>query len=294
MIYFCSYVDFWINMKTYYYNWNCLNYTPIVYYNCELMADDKYLYMVGDSHRTYPLTNHPGIYSLRVQTPDLTQPWVYESLNTLTEFGELSHSRSWAFYSGNLVLAYFTTDGKIKLLRQTDQSSDTWDDTEVIFDGTGYSDSKNPALAADNSGRLFAVWTGKHTSSGEYHLLASMKESPSGSWSPPILVATSSQPFDDQHVSCSTEKVLLPTGDSEYLVLTGYENGGVVYSQISPKDLWAFLPPQQVSADGDTTRDPDTLCMAPPYIYDALFAWCFQVSDENWDIKFRNADFKTP
>jgi hypothetical protein len=67
-----------------------------------------------------------------------------------------------------------------------------------------------------------------------------------------------------------------------------------VSAQISPKDLWGFLPPQQVSAEGDVTRDPDTLCLGGAYNYDSLFAWSFEVDEDNWDIKFRNADFETP
>jgi hypothetical protein len=294
-IYFCGYVDYYINIKTYHYNSNCVNQCPIVFSNMELMADDKYLYMVGDSYRTGgPVSDEPGIYSLRVETPDGTVPWLYVTLTTLTTYGEVSHSRSWAFYDGNLVLACHTQDGKIKLLRQTNQTLDTWDDTEVIFDGTGYSGCKNPALAADKTGRLFAIWTGQETSGGEYRLLASMKESATATWLTPIVVAGSSEPFDDQHISCSTDEVLLPTGDSEYLVLAGYETGGVAISRISPMDLWAFLPAQQVSAEEDVARDPDTLCMATPYLYDALFAWSFEAAEDDWDIKFRNADFETP
>jgi len=293
-IYFCAYVDHYINPKSYYYNSNCVNFTPLVYQNCEVMADDDYLYMVGDSYRTTPITDQPGIYSLRVETPSCSVPWVYETLKILTESGEVSHSRSWAIHGGTLVLAYYTTDGKIKLLKQIDQTGDTWDDTEVIFDGTGYTGCKHPAIAVDGSDRLFALWTGQEGSSGDYHLLASMKETPSGSWTEPIVAATSSSPFDDQHITCSTQAVLLPTGDSEYLVLIGYQTGDIVYSQVSPKDLWAFLPTQLVSADGDVTRDPDTLCLAAPYLYDALFAWSFEVDEDNWDIKFRNADFETP
>ncbi len=292
-VYFCAYVDHLINHKTYYYNWNCVNLTPLVYENCEVMADDKYLYMVGDSYRDVPITNHPGIYSLRVKTPSCTNLWVYETLQTLTKYGEVSHSRSWGIHGGTLVLAYYTLGGQIRLAKQTDQAADTWDDTEIIFDGTGYTDCRNPAIAVDASDRLFALWTGREDASGEYHLLVSMKETPSGEWTEPIVAASSSDPFDDQHISCSTEQILLPTGDSEYVVLIGYENNGVVQSRISPKDLWAFLPEQQVSAD-DMARDPDTLCLEEPYNYDALFAWSFEVDEDNWDIKFRNADFETP
>ncbi|MFH1676346.1 MAG: hypothetical protein ABIC40_04900, partial [bacterium] len=43
-IYFCRDVDRWINFATYFNT--CNNPGPIVYLNCELMADDDYLYLV--------------------------------------------------------------------------------------------------------------------------------------------------------------------------------------------------------------------------------------------------------
>ncbi|MFH1675374.1 MAG: hypothetical protein ABIC40_00005, partial [bacterium] len=227
-------------------------------------------------------------------TPAPPDPFECTVRHDYTDFGEISHSRSWCFQEGWLVMAFFTTDGKIKLLKQTDVDSDTWDDSEVIFDGSGYTECRDPSITTDGSNRLFAVWTGFDNSAGEYRLLASMKESPSSDWTEPIVAAVSETPFDDQHISCSKEKVLLPTGDEEYVVLIGYQVGDIVYSQISPKDLWAFLPPQIVSAQDDVTRDPDTLCLESPYNYNALFGWSFKVTDDNWDIKFRNADFKTP
>jgi len=291
-IYFCCYVDSMINYKQHYYNSSILGAMPQIYSNCEIMADSDHLYMLGDGY--IPAGNGPGIYSLRVDTPTCTVPWNYDPLNALTDNGEISHCRSWAIQDGKLALAFFRLDGQIRLLRQTDPTSDEWDDTEVIFNGSGYTDSKDPSIAEDGSDRLFAVWTGQETSSGEFRLLASMKETPTSAWTAPIIAATSSVPFDDQHISCSAEKVLLPTGDSEYMVVIGYETNDVTYSEISPKDLWAFLPAQQVSAEGDATKDPDTLCLESPYSYDALFVWCFEVDSDNWDVKFRNGDFETP
>ena len=288
-------VDRWINMATYFFT--CINPGPVIFNNCEILADDDYLYHVADGWKpdaSTPAWDGPGIYCMRVATPAPPDPFVCTSETIFTNFGEISHCRSWCFQDGKLFMVYFTTDGKIKLLRQTDNILDTWDDTEVIFGGAGYTGCKDPSIAVDKSGRLFVVWTGKENASGEYRLLASMKATPAGAWIAPVIAAASSTPFDDQHISCSSEKVLLPTGDSEYPVLIGYQVGDKVYSQISPKNLWAFLPAQQVSAVGDVTRDADTLCLEPPYNYDSLFAWSFKVVDTNWDIKFRNADFKTP
>ena len=83
------------------------------------------------------------------------------------------------------------------------------------------------------------------------------------------------------------------------MVLIGYEEHHIVQSRISPMDLWAFLPSQQVSDGPDIAADPDTLCLKGDYKYDALFAWNSEVTPGtigwgNHDIKFRNADFKTP
>ena len=291
-IYFCRDVDRWINFATYFNN--CNNPGPMIYLNCELMADDDYLYLVSDGWRDGTSWDGPGIYCMRTPTPAPPDPFQCTERHDYTDNGEISHSRSWAFHSNTMVMAFYRLDGQIRLLRQTDIVSDIWDDTEVIFDGSGYSDCKDPALAADGNDRLFAVWTGQEMSSGVYHLLASMKESADGEWTDPVIAAVSSQPINDGHVSCSAEQIMLPTGDSEYLVLIGYESDGVVFSGISPMNLWAFLPARQVSAAGDDTRDPDTLCLEAPYVYDSLFAWSFMVDEDNWDIKFRNADFQTP
>jgi hypothetical protein len=197
------------------------------------------------------------------------------------------------------VLAYYTTAGEIKLLRQTDQVSDTWDDTEIIFNGSGYTGSKHPSLAVDGDGRLFCIWTGQNSSTNKYEILASMKATKTGTWTTPIIAASSDLAFNDASVTISSEKVLLPTGDSEYMVLIGYENNGVIQSRISPKDLWAFLPEQQVNTGSAPTQEPDVLCLQAPYTFDALFTWSFEVTPGDLgvgdhDIKFRNADFKTP
>ena len=288
-------VDRWINWATYYFV--CNNPGPVIFENCEIIADDDYIYHVSDGWQySGPAVDEPGIYCMRAPTPAPPDPFECTSQTVLTDFGEISHSRSWCFHGGQLVLAYFTADGEIKLAKQTDVDADTWDDSEVIFDGSGYTECRDPSIASDGSDRLFALWTGMENSSGDYRLLVSMKETPTDNWTEPIVAAISLYPntFDDQHISCSTEKVLLPTGDSEYMVLIGYQANGITCSEISPKNLWAFLPAQQVSAENDVTRDPDTLCLESPYLYDAMFGWSYKVTADNGDIKFRNADFKTP
>ena len=121
-----------------------------------------------------------------------------------------------------------------------------------------------------------------------------MKADPLAEWTTPVVAASSASEFNDCHITTSYEQVLLPTGASEYMVLIGYEQDGIVYSQISPKDLWAFLPYQVVSEETNTSQDPDTMCFAAPYLYDALFAWSIEVLPDDWDIRFRNGDFVTP
>jgi len=289
-LFFVPDVDAWPDGNHYYNNGY---FAPYIEKNCELMADDTYLYMIGD---------HPGsgIYCQRVVAPSWPDwTWYPTSVVTYTDNGEVSHVRSWAIQSGQLVLAFYTTSGQIKLLRQTDQASDTWDDTEVIFDGSGYTDCKDPSVAVDGDGRLFAVWTGKNSSTNLYEILASMKDTKTGTWTTPIVATSSDSAYNDTSVTISAEKVLLPTGDSEYMVLIGYENNGVIQSCISPKDLWAFLPEQEVDTGVVTAQEPDVLCPKAPYTFDALFTWSFEVTPGDLgigdhDIKFRNADFKTP
>jgi hypothetical protein len=299
-IYFSVDVDHYIHGHgEYNYPNNMLNDGVHCYANGEIMADDTYLYEVGDGG-SYTVGNGPGLYEIRVTDPHWAWP-MYEPLQTLTSYGEASHVRSWCRYNGTLALSYFTLGNQIRLLKQTDKAANTWDDTEVIFDGAskGYLNSRNPSICADGDGRLFAIWVAQQASTNEWHLLASMKESPTSALTEPLIAATSTTEINDAHVSVSAEKVTLPTGDHEYVLLVGYEKDGVTISDISPMDLWAFLPAVQVSADGDITRDPDTLCTAPPYKYDAMFTWAFEVTPGalgvgNYDIKFRNANFKTP
>jgi hypothetical protein len=287
MLFFCPDVDAW---KDYNFEYNYNNLGPFIDKNDELMADDTYLYLIGDY-------DGPGIYCQRVLTPDPI--WQNTGIVTYSNNGEVSHVRSWAIQSDQLVLGFYTTSGQIKLLRQTDKPLDTWDDTQVIFNGSGYNGCKDPALAVDGDGRLFAVWTGQNSSTNKFEILASMKSTQTGTWTTPIVAASSDIAFNDCSVTTSADKVLLPTGDSEYMVLIGYENNGVIQSQISPKDLWAFLPEHQVSTETVPTQEPDVLCPKSPYTFDALFTWSFEVTPGDLgvgdhDIKFRNADFKTP
>ena len=290
-VFFSMDVDAWPNGDNQ-YNYPCL--TNQIVLNEEIMADSTSVYLVSDAYSG--IGDGPGIYSQKCPTPNWM--WIAGPMTVLSNYGEISHSRSWTSLDNKLMLIYYTLNGQIRLTNQTDPVAEVWDDTEVVFDGTGYTGCTDPSICVDGDGRVFAIWTGKENSSGEYHILASMKE-PMGTWTTPLIAATSGSAFDELHVTTSADKILLPTGDSEYMVLIGYQDGQTAQSRISPMDLWAFLPAQQVSAVTDIANDLDTLCLKAPYKYDALFSWNYEITPGgvgagNRDIKFRSADFKTP
>jgi hypothetical protein len=120
-----------------------------------------------------------------------------------------------------------------------------------------------------------------------------MRPTPSGSWSAPVTVASSSGDFYDIHITSA--QVLLPTNTTEDVALVAWQSAGIVSAAISPLDLLAFLPAVDVTAPGVKAQDPDVLCMDPSstYFYDVLFAYSWKdVTD--WDVAIRNADFATP
>lgn len=302
-IYFSVDVDHFPNSHNYYNAYTLFNR---IYINAEIMADADYLYTVSDGAIDIAGQDGPGIYSYRQLTPNYSWPGWPDStdplpvMNTLTDYGEVSHSRSWAFQDGLLVMAYYTLDGQVKLLRQTDQVNDIWDNTEIIYDGIGYLDSAHPALCFDDENRLFAVWNGQEINSGENYLLASKLEASGDTWSEPMVIATSATDvFEDQHISMRTMEYEFPNGDMVDLLLVAYEIDNMVTYQILMADAWDWLPPMQVSEAGEITRDPDAMCMNNDYIYDALIAWSYEiipgdVGYGDYDIKFVNADFVTP
>ncbi|MFH1676121.1 MAG: hypothetical protein ABIC40_03765, partial [bacterium] len=302
-IYFSLDVDHFINGPHYYYN----AYTLFnrIYKAEEIMADDDYLYLVSDGDVS--MGDGPGIYSYRFNTPNYmwagwpgsTDP--IPSLNVISSYGEISHSRSWAFRDDLLCMAYYTNSNQIKLLKQTDYANDIWDDTEIIFNGAGYSESKNPGLSYDSNNNLYVVWTGLNASTAAYDVLVSMSDSP-GNWTAPMVIASSTTDFfDDQHSSFYATPFELPNGDMENLLLIGYEVDSHTYYQIVLLDAWDWLPPLEVDAPYEVIRDPDTMCIDPAfgYKYDALITWSSEVIPGtigygNWDIKFRNGDFEIP
>ncbi len=299
-IYFSLDVDHWINGHSYYNAYTLFNR---IYKAEEIMADDDYLYLVSDGDQS--MGDGPGIYSYRFNTPNYMwagwpgSPDPIPTMNTLTPSGEISHSRSWAFQDDLLVMAYYTNTGQIKLLRQVDYAGDVWDDSEVIFDGSGYSGCKNPALCFDANNRLFAVWTGKENSSGDYQLLVSRLDSPTDPWSAPMVIASAAGQFDDQHITAHDEKFELPDGTMEDLLLVGYDLGKQVHYQIILLDMWDWLPAMDVSDSDDIIRDPDTMCLGYSYNYDALMTWSYEILPGSigygdYDIMFINGDFVIP
>ncbi len=216
------------------------------------------------------------------------------STTLLTDDGFVSHSRSWVRQGQGIALIYSTSTGEIRLAETTDApTNDTWDTSEIVWDGTGYSDVTNPALCTDSSEKLFAIWTALNSSTSEYEILASMRETVDGPWSDPAVVTTSVTEFDDIHISSA--EVLLPSGTTEDVATVAWETGDAVGSALSPLDLLAFLPEQDVSATGVIVQDPDVMCIDDTweYTYDVLFAYSWDDAGD-WDCAIRHADFETP
>jgi hypothetical protein len=215
------------------------------------------------------------------------------SVQMLSSGAIISHSRSWARQGQGLALIFYTPSGNMMLAETTDPpTNSTWDATETVWTGTGYTTVRDPALCADSTGRLFAVWTARETASGSNQILASMRETSGGSWTAPVLVTSSTaDTYDDIHISSAV--VSLPGGVSEDVAVVGWENSDKCSAALSPMDLMAFLPLQDVSLTGVQIMDPDVMCPGMSYVYDVLFAWSWNNAG-NQDIALRNADFKIP
>ncbi len=258
----------------------------------EIATDSAgYIFFFGDnwspSSIMWRKTNQPGL------TGPGSPGQVGPTLMLATD-GFVSHSRSWARQDQGIALIFTTTSGEVRLAETTDApTNETWDTDEVVFDGSGYSNVTDPALCADSTERLFAIWTGRDDQSGKYQILASMRETVDGPWTDPVIVTSSTSAFDDIHIS--SQEVNLPTGTTEDVAVVGWSNQDEVGSALSPLDLMAFLPSQQVSDEGTETRDPDVMCISDQfgYDYDVLFAYSWNNSGD-WDCAINNADFETP
>ncbi len=216
------------------------------------------------------------------------------SIQPLSINGMISKSRSWARQDTGVALIYYTVQGDIKLAETTDApANDTWDDSEVIFSqGTDYQDAFHPCINADSSDRLFAAWIAQDNV-GDWYILASMRESEGDPWSDPVIVTTSTSQFLDIHISSA--QVDMPTGTTEDVAVVGWEVNGEVGSALSPLDLMAFLPEQDVSDTGVNCLSPDVMCLTSTmgYQFDVLFSYTIE-DGTNWDITINNADFETP
>ncbi|HDS30208.1 MAG TPA: hypothetical protein ENN67_04105, partial [Firmicutes bacterium] len=263
---------FWVAQATTgglgYYTFDGLN--PVNYNDgkfTELATDSAgYLFLFGD------ITSGNAIYWRKSLQPGL---YLYGGsgqmggVQMLTGDGIVSHSRSWARQGQGLAFIYYTPSGKMILAETTDApTNSTWDITETVWDGAtaGYTEVKNPALCADSTGRLFAIWTGKHTASGEWRILSSMRETPSSSWTTPAIVTSStSHSFDNLHISSKVKT--LPGGVSEDVAVVTWDSNKKCSSALSPMDLMAWLPVQQVSLDGVDVMQPDVFCPGMNYVY---------------------------
>ena len=213
---------------------------------------------------------------------------------TLTTDGLVSGTRSWARQGQGFALAYFKNSGDIILAETTDApTNNTFDTSEVVWSiDSNYTAVDDPTLWADSNDRLFCAWVA-HGSGGDYSILASMRETSSDPWTDPAIVYTSANLLEDVHISSAP--VDLPTGTTEDVAVVCWEESNTHLSALSPLDMMAFLPVEQISDDGATIQQPDGMCMddAYGYVYDILFASSYNDAG-NWDIAINHADFETP
>ncbi|MCX6646070.1 MAG: hypothetical protein NTY09_06910 [bacterium] len=264
------------------YNYGAGKYT-------EIGTDSAgYIYMFGDVG-----TN--GIQWKKTTAPGFTSgggPGQVTSAFTLIDNGLVSGCRSWARQGQGFALAYFTTGGNIVLAETTDAPTNmTFDASEIVWSkDSSHSSVDDPALCTDSTGRLFCAWVATKTTGG-YDILASMRETVNGSWSTPALVRTSTNTLQDVHIS--SKPVAMPTGSTEDVAMVCWEESSTERAALSPLDVLAFLPYEQISDNGATIQQPDGMCMSGAYIYDILFAYSYNDAG-NWDIGINHADFITP
>ncbi len=250
-----------------------------------------YVFMFGDelvlNQISWNKTKQPGFN-------EYGGPDQVTAVQQLTSNGIISKTRSWARQGQGVALIFSTSTGNIMLAETTDApTNDNWDASEIVWTKTSdYDTCHTPSLNADSSGRLFASWVAHNTSLGQWEILASMRETPSSSWTTPAVVTTSALEFKDVHISSAP--VLLPTDTTEDVAMVTWENDNSIGSALSPLDLAAFLPVQDVSSQGANTRSPDGMCISGSfgYSYDTIITWSQQNSSQ--DIVVRNADFETP
>jgi hypothetical protein len=260
------------------------------------MATDSagYAYFFGDN-----LVNN-AIYLRKTSQPGLICPNSCTQLEPspllITNNGLVSHSRSYARQGSGLALAFMTPSGQVKLAETTNPpTNSTWDATETVWDGAGYTGLNSVTLCSDTSGRLFAAWTALRTSDNKYVILASMRTTSTGSWTTPAVVVFGSTSYSDVHIS--SKSVLLPESVTSDVAVVAWETGGTTSASLSPLDLMAFLPVQDVSASGVTTQDPDVMALTGTYQFGAIFAYSWDNTtgpNPNWEIELRHADFETP
>ena len=198
-------------------------------------------------------TSQPGLICMN---PDCTQ--LEPSSTQITTDGLVSHSRSYARQGQGISLIYYTSSGEVMIVETTDApTNNTWDVSETVWDGAGYTGTNSSTICTDSTGRLFAAWTARRTSDNKYVILASMRSTPSSSWTTPCEVASGSAIFSD--INISSKSVLLPGSITSDVAVVAYETGGTTSATLSPLDLMAFLPKQDVSATGVTTQEPDVM-----------------------------------
>jgi hypothetical protein len=273
-------------------DWYCFN-GPTFAYNTpkypEIATDAAgYIWYFGDS-------NSAGINMVKSLQPGLTSQGGSGQVTGVTPLvgnGIISKTRSWTRMGQGLALIYYTTSGSVMLAKTTDApTNDTWDTTEVVWSiGSDYTACNTPTITTDSTGRLFAAWAA-HASTGDWVVLASMRDL-AGVWSTPAVVSSSATQLTD--IAISSARVLLPSTTTEDVALVSWNNGDNTESALSPLDLMAFLPLQQVNTAGDVAQMQDSMCMnqTAGYLYDVLFA--YTTVDTKQRVAAEHADFKTP
>jgi hypothetical protein len=264
--------------RLYYAAWNYNFDAGPSYQNNEIAVDQAgYIYVFGDST--------PGITVKRSNNANDAHSCSF--WGTVTTSGEVSHVRSWARVGNGLALAWFTTTGEIRVAFTSDPpTNQNWGTSELVFDGSGYANVRDPGLAVDPDGRLHLCFVGRNTASSQYELRYARRET-DGTWGESIQAISSSDDISDAHIDFAE------VNDLEVL-LVAYETEGQVRYVLSPSAGLAFLPPGEISPASETAYDPDIIVTDPPYNFDTVCFYAFDDGTGSGDIAWVNADFETP
>jgi hypothetical protein len=189
--------------------------------------------------------------------------------DTVTSDGEISHVRSWGRDGDGMLLAFYNLVGEVRLAGTTDPPNNvTWDSGTVIFDGTGYTEIRDPGMFVDSTGRVHICFVGLNQSTGLYDLLYTRADSPDDPFMPPVVAATSADPINDAHICFQVY-------DEYPVVGIVFETGRQIRSVLCAReDGTIFLPYQQMTEDGSFNADCDFwFTLSATYKYDSLIVY---------------------